>query len=68
MRGRKCLIEGEPDGLNRNIGRSGLLEERSQNSRGNVATAANSNHCSIMSEEPRQGNAGQRARFERDFE
>lgn len=38
------LVEGETDGLDGDVGRAGALEERAQDTGGNVATAANGDH------------------------
>lgn len=40
----KRLVQGEPDGLDGDVGTAGLLEEGSQNSRGHVAAAADGDH------------------------
>lgn len=40
----ELLIEGQTDGLDGDVGRAGLLEERAQDARRDVAAAANGNH------------------------
>lgn len=44
MCGGKLLVQRQPDGLDGDIGRTGLLQERSQDARRYIATAADGDH------------------------
>lgn len=42
--GGEALVEGEADGLDGDVGAAGLLEERAEDARGDVATTADGDH------------------------